>query len=153
MRNVSQAICQRLWRVVLLGSTVLTPLAAAAQDVYTIDTTNRTINGASSGAVNGVGWTSRLTGGVAEFLFEGTLDLEGAQVTLIGQNPARFIVGNDAKLAGATFTVPPGALGGGTSGAVGFGGAGGLGGAGGAGGAGGTGGRGGDGGGDSGSYG
>ncbi|WP_158639335.1 hypothetical protein [Elioraea rosea] len=153
MRNGLNGMGHGLWSAVLLGTTFLSPIAASAQGTYTIDTTSRTINGAPSGAVNGVPWTSRVTGGVVEFLFEGTLNLQGAQVTLTGESPARFIVGNDALLAGAVFTASAGTLGGGAGGRGGVGGAGGAGGAGGTGGTGGAGGRGGVGGGGSGNNG
>ena len=121
----------------------------ADADVIAVDTDSLLLNGEVSGTFKGTPFSTRVgAAGIAEFYFQGDLDLRGDTVNFSGNRPASLIVGNDALLQGATLHLSAvgqqGILGGGHGGTGGLGGPGGVGGMGGIGGYGGNGGEGGD---------
>jgi hypothetical protein len=133
----------RVGCLVLLALVGSIPSPSAAVIVF--DTDALTIDGSSSGLLNGTSfWTELNSEGIAEFHFWGDLDLRSATVSFLGSRPASFIVCNDVHLQGAELHLSgigeAGVLGGGFGGQGGLGGDGGRGGFGGYGGSGGWGG-------------
>jgi len=126
-RYLAISICLMLSAGVLFQ---LSGTAYGANVIINTDSLALKINGATitNGKFKGTSYTTgiRSSDGVAQFLFQGDLDLAGDSVTFEGSRGASFIVQNNADLTGSVFHLSAtGGTGGGGGGGAGGRGAGG----------------------------